>query len=306
LIQRITEHLILIDPEPQGYKRVLATYMVLANDKVMIIDPGPNVCIDNLINEMLKYGIKVANIKYIALTHIHIDHGGGTGLLIKQLNIKPKIIVHPRGVKHVINPEKLWKASLSVLKDVAILMGKPEPLPSELVHGVNDGETIDLGDVRVKVIYTPGHAPHHVCYFIEPDNVVVTGDAVGLYFDGRLIPVSVPIFDANEARNSLKKLINLKPSIVTVSHFGSCSENGEEVLIRALNKIDEWEKKIEDILKRGMRNVNEVYKELINIDEDLRYISKIRNSTPLSKNSGFNCVLGMIYYVAKKLGMELK
>ncbi len=109
-------------------------------------------------------------VSYIALTHIHIDHGGGTSLLISNLGAKPKVIVHPKGAKHIINPEKLWKAGLAVLKDIAITMGKPEPVPSDLVYSINDNEVIDLGNVKVKAIYTPGHTPHHVCYLVKPED----------------------------------------------------------------------------------------------------------------------------------------
>lgn len=300
-IQRISQHVYLLDPEPLGYDNQIALYLIVG-EKTLIVDSGPRLVVDSVIelisnvlsNEMNK-------LSYIALTHIHIDHGGGVSTLVKKLKTKHgvdvRVLVHPRGVKHLVDPSKLWRASVEVLGEAAIIQGEPEPLPIEYIRAVNDHEEVDLGEVVVKVLHTPGHAPHHVVYMVYPDNIVISGDAVAIHYDGRIHPVSPPPFRIDLAINSIDKIIALNPKTVAVSHYGIVHGNGVDFLKRSKNKIIEWYEIIKRFVHVGKINPEEILKEILYIDEETRYIVSVRENNPVFKGSALQSVRGILGYI---------
>ena len=295
---KISDHVYQIDVRPLGYERQIAVYLVVGNDYSLLIDTGPRCSVETLYAELER--INPRELAYVALTHIHLDHGGGAASLVKRIGTNTRIIVHPRGVKHVIDPSKLWDATLKVLgKEVAELQGKPEPIGSEYVKSIDDHESISLGEVVVKAIHTPGHAPHHVAYIVYPDNIAVTGDAVAIYYDGRLHPVSPPPFKTELALSSIDKIIAEKPDRVTVSHFGLALEPGVQVLERAKNKIIEWKNLIEEQIKRGVQDPGKIYKIILETDKETLYIVKVRENNPLFRGSAYKSILGIYYDVLK-------
>ncbi len=292
---KISSHIYQIDVKPLGYERQIAVYLAVGNNYSLLIDTGPRCSLETLYTELKKI-IDPKELKYIALTHIHLDHGGGAASLVKMVGANTRIIVHPRGVKHIVDPSKLWNAAVKVLgKEVAELQGKPEPISSEYVKGIDDYENINLGEVVVRAIYTPGHAPHHVVYIVYPDNIAITGDAVATYYDGRLHPVSPPPFKTGLALKSIDKIIAEKPDKVAVSHFGLALEQGIKVLERAKRKIIEWKEIIEEQVRKGIRDPNKIYKILLENDEETRYIVKVRENNPLFQGSAYKSLLGIYY-----------
>ncbi len=298
---KISSNVYQIDVRPLGYERQIAVYLVVGEDYSLLIDTGPQCSLETLYTE-LKEIIDLKELKYIALTHIHLDHGGGAASLVKRLEADTRILVHPRGVKHVVDPSKLWNAAIKVLgREVAELQGKPEPIGNEYVKGIDDYENIDLGRVVVKAIHTPGHAPHHVVYIVYPDNIAITGDAVATYYDGRLHPVSPPPFKTELALKSIDKIMEEKPDKVAVSHFGLALEPGVDVLERAKKKIIEWISLIEEQVRRGIQDPNEIYRILLEVDEETSYIVRVRENNPLFKGSAYKSLLGIYYDILEKL-----
>ncbi len=293
---KISGNLYQIDVRPLGFERQIAVYLVVGDRDILLIDTGPKCSVETLYEELNNI-VDVGKINYIALTHIHLDHGGGATALLKKLNnATARILVHPRGVKHVVDPSRLWEAAIKVLgREVAELQGKPDPIDQQYVRSLNDYEEIDLGGVVVKALYTPGHAPHHIVYVVEPDNIAVTGDAVATYYDGRLHPVSPPPFKTKLALESIDKIKQEKPDKVTVSHFGTASEPGTEILERAKNKILEWRSFIKKQLEEGIRNPEDIYAKLLEIDEETAYIVRVRENNPLFKGSAYKSLLGIYY-----------
>ncbi len=298
---RISDHVYQIDVKPLGYKRQIAVYLIVGDDSSsMLVDTGPRCSVDILHSE-LKRIIDTRSLKYIALTHIHLDHGGGASLLAMKLEYNPLILVHPRGVKHIVNPSKLWESTKKVLGErIAELYGKPEPIDSTYVREVLDYEEIMLGSVKVKVIHTPGHAPHHVVYIVYPDNIAFTGDAVAIYYDGRIHPVSPPPFKTKQALQSIDKIIKEKPDKITVSHFGLADKPGLIVLEHAKQKIIEWRNFIKKKIEEDIRDPQVIYEELLKIDEETKYIVEIRENNPLFRGSAYKSVLGLFYDVLEE------
>ncbi len=131
----------------------------MVDAKAAIIDPGMAKGA-----EIILEGIdRDWNVEYICPTHVHLDHGGGAAKLAKTLDAK--IFVHPKGVKHVVNPERLWEASKAVLGEVADIYGKPESVEEDGVVAVEDGEEFELGEEILKVFFTLRDMLH-TCWFI--------------------------------------------------------------------------------------------------------------------------------------------
>ena len=159
----IGENLFLIDLETCGYTNLIASY-VLKGEKILIVETGPTSSIPNLLSGLAELKVSPEEVAYVAVSHIHIDHAGGAGTLLRQLP-NAKVIVHPRGASHLIDPTKLWLASKQTLGDVAEMFGKPEPVPEDRIIAATEGLTLDLGKgLKLRVIEAPGHASHNVAY----------------------------------------------------------------------------------------------------------------------------------------------
>jgi hydroxyacylglutathione hydrolase len=165
----------------------------------------------------------------IIATHIHLDHASGAGLLARMLADRGwtvKIRVHPRGAPHIIDPSKLWTASLEALGDTGFIYGYPYPAPEDLVAATSDGEVERVGGVEVEYVHTPGHASHHQAVLLRLENstVIAVGDASGIYVSqtGGVIPTTPPPFHADKYLASLERISKLaeesKATLIVPTH----------------------------------------------------------------------------------------
>ncbi len=170
----VREVIVGVEPCPEFFK----SFVVIdpETSDAVVVDPGPAAGFESLLSELERLGVR-RSVRGVIATHIHLDHYGAGPRLCRELGVK--LYVHPRAVKHVVNPSKLWSSALEVLGDEARALGKPEPLPQEAVAGVGDGEVISMGSIDVAFMHTPGHAPHHIVAVIR--GVVFVGDALGGY-----------------------------------------------------------------------------------------------------------------------------
>jgi glyoxylase-like metal-dependent hydrolase (beta-lactamase superfamily II) len=296
---KICENVYILDVEILGLNNWLSTHLVIGDKGALLIDPGPLTNVNELVN-LLSTEFNDVRIRYIALTHIHLDHSGGLGKLVKLLD-NVKVYVHPRGVKHLIDPSRLWEASKEVLGDLAYVFGPLEPIEPNNLVGLEDNSIIDLGGVTVRAIHTPGHAPHHISYIIEPYNILVSGDALGNFFNGRIYPVSVPPFNLVEYMKSIDKLLRSTYNYITVAHFGYVSDNTDIFIQRAKDKALAWALLIANMISSGVRDPGEVYKELVRRDLELNYMIVYREHHKLLKGSCYRAVLGMYQSVNELL-----
>ncbi|MEM3701064.1 MAG: MBL fold metallo-hydrolase, partial [Candidatus Bathyarchaeia archaeon] len=249
-VVKIDEHMFMIDVEAAGIRNFVASYVV-KGESVAIIETGPASSIQNLLNGLSKLGIKSDDVSYIAVSHIHLDHGGGVGALVKHLP-KAKVLVHQRGVPHLANPEKLWQQSKAVLKGIAEIYGEPEPVPQERIIAATDGMTFDIGaDVKLRVVETLGHASHHQCYYELSSESLFPGDAAGIYLSeiNVIVPTTPAPFRLDIALASLDKLRSLKPKALCYTHFGKASN--------PLKKIQAYSRQLKiwaKIVKEGLEN----------------------------------------------------
>ncbi len=296
--KQIGKHLYQIDLETGGFKNLICSY-VIKGKKPLLVESGPTNSVPNLLTGLKELNINLGSIEYVAVTHIHLDHGGGAGTLLKSLP-NAKVIVHPRGAPHLIDPERLWPSSQSVLGFVAEIFGKPEPVPQERIVSLTEGSfDLDEGG-KLTVTETVGHASHNLSFHESYNNGVFPGDAAGTYFPeyGVVTPTTPPPFYLESALASLDKLISLKPSVLYYSHFGR-ADNAVQRLEDYKVQLQLWARIAQDGIKKN-QNVEEIRNRILSEDKVMRILAdfikahKIYSVTVLQ-----NCVNGFIDYAKR-------
>ena len=228
--RQIGKNLHLIELETGGFKNLICSY-VIRGDKTTLVESGPTFSVPRILDGLDELKVKREEVEYVAITHVHLDHGGGAGTLLKSLP-NAKVIVHPRGMPHLVDPQRLWASAQQVLGFVSDIFGEPEPVPKERIITRTEG-TFDLGNgAKLAVTETVGHASHNLSFKESFNNGVFPGDAAGTYlpeFDV-VVPTTPPPFHLESALKSLDKLIALDPTVLYYSHFGKAS-NGIQRLI---------------------------------------------------------------------------
>src|SRR5580765_2262636 len=153
-----------VDLQFQGTPRIIATAVLQGPGGVALLDPGPTSTWPTLSAALERAGISLGDITAIVLTHIHLDHAGVTGTLVRQ-NPNLRVFVHEKGAPHMIDPAKLLASASRLYGDAMDrLWGEVRPVPSDAIIVVKEGDRIEAGGRRLDVAYTPGHASHHVSY----------------------------------------------------------------------------------------------------------------------------------------------
>lgn len=298
-IEKVSENLAVVDLEPLNTAGWLSVYLVAGDNSLAIVDPGPRASLDRFLKLLPELNLSKFSTVYVVLTHIHIDHSGVVGDLA-ELIPNLKVVVHPRGVKHLVDPSRLWQASLDVLGELAKAFGEPKPLPPDRVVAVDTGTQIELGGVRLVAHYTPGHAPHHISYILEPVGILLAGDSIANYFNGRIYPVTVHPFDRDSFLKSLDLMLSLNPRQVAVSHYGIVRDEPEVFIQRTKDKLIAWIHYIESLLKEGVENIKQIYSHILAKDVELAYIKRLEDSMPAFHGSSYRVIAGLYNYLLRK------
>ncbi len=293
------ENAYVIDCGALGGFGWLSTYLFVGTEAYALVDPGPAVvseCILNVIKDMellKKRG-------YLILTHIHIDHAGSVGTIVKKLK-NVMVVTHPKGFKHLVNPQKLMMSSKEVLGNLAMEFGEVEPTAEDKIITLKDCDSVFLGGINLKAYYTPGHASHHISYLVEPFNLLLAGDSIANYFNGISYPITVPPFNFEKYLDSLNKMKALNPRKIGVSHFGLVDEP-QTFIQKAEGKVLTWVKTVEELFKKGLTNVSEIYEEILKLDADLAAVKALEEKLKPLKGSTLRAVIGIYEYVLSKKG----
>src|SRR6476646_1030355 len=229
----------MASPEPidllhLGRERVIASYLLDTADGPALLDCGPTTCIDALEAGLAAHGLALTDVRHLLLTHIHLDHAGAAGVLVRK---HPGLQVHvsPIGAPHLIGPERLETSARRLYGDTFdSLWGELAPVPAENVHAL-DGMVAGLESFP-----TPGHASHHVCY-LDPDGTLYAGDAAGVrVLPGRSVmpPTTPPDIDIGAWQTTLDEMARRAPSRLALIHFGvadDVSRHLEELELRLLD-----------------------------------------------------------------------
>ena len=230
-----------IDVMMENKQSRMACYYIDAKDPILI-EVGPSKSYPYLIAGLESIGI--SNINRTVITHLHLDHVGGIGHLIEEYR-DSFVHIHELGLRHLPNPEKLWKAVSSIYGEEWLKKhwGEILPTPVENIVPLSDNKKFSLGNDRyLDAIYSPGHAKHHYTFYDQGSGTLFMGDTLGLiYPHGDIVQPNLPPPDFNKETlfATLHKLKNLELNQLAIAHFGIHS-NPYYLIDQAIERIEEW------------------------------------------------------------------
>lgn len=208
-------------------------YLVRRGQEYAFIETGTSPGVPRLLAALDARGIARDRVRYVIPTHVHLDHAGGAGRLMRELP-RATLVAHPRGARHLIDPSKLVAGATAVYGAAAVqaMYGEILPIPAERVLAAEDGRRLPLGDGELLFLDTPGHARHHFCIWDGASRGFFTGDTFGLSyreFDGPggafLFPTTTPVqFEPDAWFTTLDRLLSFAPERMYLTHYG-CVEN---------------------------------------------------------------------------------
>ena len=223
----------------------------LDDEMPALIDPGSGTAAAELFDGMSLMGIDLQRLSYIIPTHIHLDHGGGAGYLAQRLS-RPKVVLHPKGAAHLTDTSVLVRGARLIFgQDFEQRLGPVVPIPKERVHVASDGEVIRLGKRELKIIFSPGHAVHHIALFDSLTEGLFCGDALGFLAESMPdvpFPVGLSPFDPRAYVATIDKLAALHPRVVFYAHHGPRAE-----VDQLIGKVKEICLAFDDIIHKGIQ-----------------------------------------------------
>ncbi len=210
-----------------------AAYLLRANGRAAFVDTGTHFAVPRLLAALDALGLARDAVDYIIPTHVHLDHAGGVGTLAAALP-QARVVVHPRGARHMVDPAALWEGATAVYgaEEMAASYGQVTPVPAARVLETADGMTLSLGGRELRFADTPGHAKHHHCIWDAASRGWFTGDTFGLSYrefdtdrGAWLIPTSTPVqFEPDALRRSVQRLLAAEPACMYLTHYGRVTE----------------------------------------------------------------------------------
>ena len=222
-METITRGITYTDLLHAGRERIIATAVLQSAGGVALVDPGPSSCLETLRASLGEAGIGIGDIRTLLLTHIHLDHAGASGSLLRE-NPDIEVYVHERGAPHMIDPSRLLASAARLYGDAMDdLWGPFLPVPADKVHVLGGGERIAAADRELEVAYTPGHASHHVSFFDRSSGIAFVGDVAGVRTGRELFvlpPTPPPDIDVETWMESIELVRRWRPATLLVTHFG--------------------------------------------------------------------------------------
>jgi glyoxylase-like metal-dependent hydrolase (beta-lactamase superfamily II) len=246
-----------------GFRNFINAWLFRDQNLVFLVDPGPLNSTETLIETLRQ--LDVQHIDHILLTHIHIDHAGGTGRLL-EVYPEARVNCHPKGIDHLIDPAKLWQGSLKVLGPVAEAYGEIVPVPADRIGYQPE---IIAGPHRLTVIDTPGHAVHHQSYrfgdILFAGEVAGVSHAVGDSFYAR--PATPPRFRLETSLASLDRVIAEKPGMICFGHHGH-RRDAMAALQMARTQLLQWTAIVREELSSGTEGLDQRIVERLRHSDD--------------------------------------
>ena len=214
-----------IDLRFMGQPGCIAAYALKGSDgAAALIETGPSSTRDALLAGLRDAGVEPAAIREILVTHIHLDHSGAAGVLLRDDMPDAHVYVHPLGLPHLVDPSRLLRSATRLYGEMmGALWGEVAPIPAGRVSALEDGGRLRLAGHAVEALFTPGHAAHHVAVRHLDSGAVFTGDVAGVRVPGAdaINPPAVPPeFDLEAWEQSINRLLALQPSALLLAHFG--------------------------------------------------------------------------------------
>lgn len=213
--------------------RLAAVHLIVEDGRAALVDTAVNAAAPRVMEVLAAKGLRPEQVDFVILTHIHLDHAGGAGRLMRQLP-NARLAVHPRGVRHMIDPSRLVAGTIAVYgeEETHRLYGDIEPIPAGRIIESSHESSLRLNGRELVFLDTPGHARHHMCVLDGKSGHIFSGDTFGLSYreldqDGRqfVFPTTTPVqFDPAAMHRSVDLLMSYRPAAIYVTHFGRVTE----------------------------------------------------------------------------------
>jgi len=300
--RKLGDNLFIIDLRPANLRKFIASYVVKGEKTTALVETGPTCSIPNLLSGISEVGIRNEDVGYVMVSHIHIDHAGGAGTLMKHLP-NARLVVHAKGAPHIVKPGKLWEQSKLVLGEVAIVYGEIEPVPENRLIVGSDGMTFELGgSVKVKVLETLGHASHHLGYFDTETSGIFQGDAAGIYIPqlNVTIPTTPAPFHLELTLASLEKLVQQRPTKLYYTHYGPV-ESAVDQISRYKAQLNLWAGIVSEAVKSG-DSIEAIHAQILEQDPQMKVAADfIEEHLVLRRGVVMQNVQGFVEYFKRKL-----
>jgi glyoxylase-like metal-dependent hydrolase (beta-lactamase superfamily II) len=207
----------------QGEQEIVGSYLLVGNNDLTLIDPGPESTLEALLAAIREAGYDPREVTHVLATHVHLDHAGAVGSL---LDVMPRATVyaHSKGAPHLLDTTKVVASAARIYGErMSELWGKIEPVPAERLKVIEGGDVLNVAGRRLEVHYTPGHAIHHVIFFDVHSGELFAGDTAGVRLQGIDYvrpPTPPPDIDLEAWSDSIDLLKRLRPDVLYIAHFG--------------------------------------------------------------------------------------
>jgi glyoxylase-like metal-dependent hydrolase (beta-lactamase superfamily II) len=234
-----------------------ACYLRTAGDQCAFIETHTSRAVPRLLAALTDRGRRPEDVRWIVVTHAHLDHAAGAGVLLARCP-NATVLAHPRAARHLVDPSKLVASATSVygVDRFAELYGKIEPIPQARMRALDDGETFDLGGAELRVRHTAGHAKHHMIIDDPATSSVYTGDSFGLVYPAlqrgarfAIASTSPTDFDAAEARKSIDTIVGLGERQACLTHFGPIAD-----IVEVASQLRGWIDRSEEWLEAAAKS----------------------------------------------------
>lgn len=251
---RLTDRVYLLDTLALGFSKVVSVYVVKGK-KPALVDCGYASSYENVLAGLSETGLSPSDIRYIVPTHVHLDHAGAAGHLMRTMP-NAELLAQERGIPHLVDPTRLVESATKVFgRAITELYGAPVPVPSERITAVGEEMHLDLGDnLGATLIHAPGHAPHQLCVLLENAGMLLTADAVGVVYPAlnTLIPTTPPpSFNPEALIHTVGRLEQTKPDRLLVPHFGA-RDDVASMFEETRTKVLQWVRETRDLKNRGL------------------------------------------------------
>ena len=243
-MKKIDKDIFLVDSHYLDQEGHTACYLIVAQDQAAIIETNTNHAVPLILASLKEKNIKPEQVRYVVVTHVHLDHAGGVGKLMQELP-RAQLVVHQRGAPHLIQPEKLVASVKDVYGDEQYrrMYGEVVPVAQERIIAFAEPMTMQLADHKLQIFAAPGHARHHLIVYDKTSRTLFSGDAFGIGYprfhygaEQLIFPSTSPTqFDPALSRQTIDAIAHIRPRMVLLTHFGAVVD-----ITKACRQLNEW------------------------------------------------------------------
>jgi glyoxylase-like metal-dependent hydrolase (beta-lactamase superfamily II) len=294
---KVSDRVYLLDTYALGQKGTVGAYLVKGS-KPTLIDCGYASSYQNVLAGMAEVGVMPTDVRYLIPTHVHLDHAGAAGRLLREMP-NAEVIAHERSTPHLVDPARLVESSTMVFgKEIMPLYGEPDPIPAGRITSVGKEHSVGLGDgMTATLMHAPGHAPHQISVLLDRTKALLTADAVGIVYPGMkaLIPTTPPpSFKPDELVATVGTLRQTTPSELLVPHFGTRSDV-DWVFDRTVELVRSWVEQVKARWKAKM-SLDEITRRM---EEQVKRDAGVDDLPIYATVSIRTSVMGIMHYLEK-------